>query len=146
MPCETIVGIGGAAYALHIDDLDREMHENEPFRDVLTRYSHALLIHSMRLTACVGLHSLEQRCARWILTTLDRVDEDRFSITHDFLAKLLGASGPATGVVLEQFRHRGMLRVERGEVRLANRLALKHASCECYGIIRRNYEQVGTRT
>ncbi len=52
MPCETIVAIGGDAHELGIDDLDREMRKNEPFRDVLTQYSHALLIHSMRLTAC----------------------------------------------------------------------------------------------
>src|SRR5918996_3190603 len=56
MPCETIVAIGGDAHALHIDDLDREMKENEPFRDVLTQYSHALRVHSMRLTGCTGLH------------------------------------------------------------------------------------------
>src|SRR5436190_24222053 len=50
MPCETIVAIGGDAHALNIDDLDREMKENEHFRDLLTQYSHALLIHSMRMT------------------------------------------------------------------------------------------------
>lgn len=92
MPCETIVAIGGDAQALDIDDLDLEMRENEPFRDVLTQYSHALLIHSMRMTGCTGLHALEQRCARWILRILDRVAADRFSITHEFLAMLLGAS------------------------------------------------------
>src|SRR5688500_17290150 len=59
MPCETIVAIGGGAHALDIDDLDLEMQENEHFRDVLTQYSHALLIHSMRLTGCTGLHSVE---------------------------------------------------------------------------------------
>src|SRR5688500_105335 len=59
MPCETIVAIGGDAHALDIDDLDLEMQENEHFRDVLTQYSHALLIHSMRLTGCTGLHSVE---------------------------------------------------------------------------------------
>jgi hypothetical protein len=72
MPCETVVAIGGDALALDIGDLDREMQENEHFRDLLTQYSHALLIHSMRMTGCTGLHTLEQRCARWILETLDR--------------------------------------------------------------------------
>jgi hypothetical protein len=71
MPCETVVAIGGEAYALDIDALDEEMRENAHFRDVLTQYSHALLIHSMRMTGCTGLHTLEQRCARWILETLD---------------------------------------------------------------------------
>jgi CRP-like cAMP-binding protein len=143
MPCETIVAIGGEAHALGIDDLDREMQENEPFRDVLTQYSHALLIHSMRLTGCTGLHSLEQRCARWILTTLDRIDEDRFSITHDFLAMLLGASRPSISLVIEQFESRGILHVQRGRLLLGNRELLERASCDCYEVIRANYQQVG---
>lgn len=143
MPCETIVAIGGEAHALDIDDLDREMRENEPFRDVLTQYSHALLIHSMRMTGCTGLHSLEQRCARWILTTLDRVSADRFSITHEFLAMLLGASRPSVSIVIEDFQRRGMLKVERGRVLMGERDHLLSVVCDCYEIIRHNYEQVG---
>ena len=81
MPCETIVAIGGKSLVLKIDDLDREMQENEHFRDLLTKYSHALLIHSMRMTGCTGLHSLPQRTARWMLTTLDRVAETEFAVT-----------------------------------------------------------------
>ncbi len=143
MPCETVVAIGGNAHALLIDDLDREMQENEPFRDVLTQYSHALLIHSMRLTACTGLHSLEQRCARWILTTLDRVPEQRFSVTHEFLAMLLGARRPSITTVILDLQRRGMLRVERGRVLVADRAKLLTVACDCHDVIRENYEQVG---
>lgn len=143
MPCETVVAIGGDAYALDIDDLDQEMKENEQFRDVLTQYSHALLIHSMRMTGCTGLHTLEQRCARWILETLDRVSTDQFSITHEFLAMLLGASRPSVSVVIEEFVRRGTLRVERGRVLIGDRETLLKASCDCYAVIKRNYAQVG---
>ena len=143
MPCETIVAIRGTAHALDIDDLDREMQENEHFRDVLTQYSHALLIHSMRLTACTGLHSLEQRCARWLLTTLDRVPQNRFSITHEFLAMLLGVSRPAVSVVIENFARHERLRVERGRLLIADRERLLSVTCDCYAVIKHNYEQVG---
>jgi CRP-like cAMP-binding protein len=143
MPCETIVAIGGEAHTLAIDDLDREMQENEPFRDLLTQYSHALLIHSMRLTGCTGLHSLEQRCARWMLTTLDRVPNDRFAITHEFLAMLLGASRPSVSVVIEHLTKRGALKLQRGRIVVDDRDELLIASCDCYEVIKRNYEQVG---
>ena len=143
MPCETIVAIGGDAHALDIHDLDREMQENEHFRDVLTQYSHALLIHSMRMTGCTGLHTLDQRCARWILTTLDRVSADRFSMTHEFLSMLLGASRPSVSVVIEDFSRRGALKVERGRILIGNRDGLLKASCDCYQVIKHNYEQVG---
>ena len=143
MPCETVVAIGGDAHVLGIDDLDREMQENENFRDLLTQYSHALLIHSMRLTGCTGLHTLEQRCARWILMTLDRVSADRFSITHEFLAMLLGASRPGVSTVVEQFERQGILKVERGRLLIGNRDQLLRVACDCYAVIRKNYEQVG---
>jgi CRP-like cAMP-binding protein len=143
MPCETIVAIGGEALALSIEDLDTEMRQNEHFRDMLTQYSHALLIHSLRMTGCTGLHPLPQRCARWILTTLDRVPENRFSITHEFLAMLLGSSRPSVSNVIEDFRKRGMLTIERGRVLLGDRERLQRATCECYQVIKENYQQVG---
>lgn len=143
MPCETIVVIGGTAHALNVDDLDVEMQENHHFRDVLTQYSHALLIHSMRMTGCTGLHSLEQRCARWMLTTLDRVPQNAFSITHEFLAMLLGASRPSVSTVIEKFQKRGILTIERGQVTIGNRERLLELSCDCYQVIKGNYDQVG---
>jgi hypothetical protein len=143
MPCETIVAIGGDAHALDIDDLDHEMRENENFRDLLTQYSHALLVHCMRLTGCTGLHTLEQRCARWILTTLDRVSADRFSMTHEFLAMLLGSSRPGVSIVVEHFERLGILNVERGRLLIGDRDQLLSVSCDCYDVIKRNYEQVG---
>jgi CRP-like cAMP-binding protein len=119
------------------------MQENHQFRDVLTRYSHALLIHSMRMTGCTGLHTLPQRCARWILTTLDRVSADRFSMTHEFLAMLLGASRPAVSSAIEDFERRGMLRTERGRLLVGDRDRLLDVSCDCYAVIKSNYAQVG---
>lgn len=143
MPCETVVAIGGEAQTLRIDDLSREMEENEHFADVLTKYSHALLVHSLRMTGCTGLHTLEQRCARWMLTTLDRVSTDRFSVTHEFLATLLGCSRPSASLVIEDFQHRGILKVERGRIIVIDRDALVNVSCECYEIIKDTYAQVG---
>jgi CRP-like cAMP-binding protein len=119
------------------------MKANAHFRDVLTQYSHALLIHCMRMTGCTGLHTLEQRCARWILETLDRVSTDRFSITHECLAMLLGASRPSVSVAIEEFVRRGMLRVERTRIFIGNRDGLLRISCDCYDVIKHNCEQVG---
>jgi CRP-like cAMP-binding protein len=143
MPCETIVAIGGKALVLKIDDLDQEMQENEHFRDLLTQYSHALLIHSMRMTGCTGLHSLPQRTARWMLTTLDRVAETEFAVTHEFLAMLLGSSRPSISVVIQDFETRGLLRNERGRVLVGDRDRLLSAACDCYEVIKENYSHVG---
>ena len=143
MPCETIVVIEGTALRLAIADLDRELKENGHFRDVLTEYSHALLIASMRTAACNGLHRLQERCARWILTTLDRVDKNRFAVTKDFLAQLLGTNRPTVSVMVSTLEKAGILNVEGRWVSLKDRNRLEEASCECYEIIRKHYEQVG---
>ena len=143
MPCETIVVIEGTALKLPIADLDRELKENGHFRDVLTEYSHALLIASMRTSACNGLHGLQERCARWILMTIDRVDAGRFAVTKEFLAQLLGTNRPTVSVLVSVLEKAGILNVEGRWVTLADRDRLKEAACECYDIIRKNYEAVG---
>ena len=140
MPCETIVAIEGTALRLPIADLDRELKANGHFRDILTEYSHALLIASMRTAACNGLHGLQERCARWILTTLDRVDADRFAVTKDFLAQLLGTNRQTVSVIVSTFEKAGILNVEGRDVTLADRDRLKEAACECYDIIRKTYD------
>ena len=144
MPCETIVVIEGTALKLATVDLEEEVKDNEHFRKVLTAYSHALLIASMRTSACNGLHRLQERCARWILMTLDRVDEDRFAVTKEFLAQLLGTSRPMVSVMVSVLEKAGMLSVKGRWVTLADRDRLEEAACECYKVIRKTYEQVGT--
>jgi CRP-like cAMP-binding protein len=139
MPCETIAVHEGTALRLAVEDLDRELKDNRPFRDVLTEYSHALLIASMRTSACNGLHRLQERCARWILTTLDRVDGDQFFVTKEFLAQLLGSSRPMVSVTVATFEKAGILNVESRRVTVASRKRLKDASCECYDVIRKYY-------
>jgi len=143
MPCETIVVIEGSALRLPIANLDRELKENGHFRDVLTEYSHALLIASMRTSACHGLHGLQERCARWMLMTLDRVDSDRFAVTKEFLAQLLGTNRPTVSVLVSVLEKAGILNVEGRSVTIADRNRLKEAACECYDVIRKTYEAVG---
>jgi CRP-like cAMP-binding protein len=141
-PCETIVAVAGEANVLDIADFQRELQRNDQFSRHLARYSQALLLHSMHMTACTGLHSLEQRCARWFLTALDRVSEDRLAITHEFLATLLGAARPSVSAIIEDFQKRGILKLERGRVLIADREGLRSASCECYDAIRHSYDHV----
>lgn len=144
MPCETIAVIEGTALRLPIADLERELKDNDHFRQVLTEYSHALLIASMRTAACNGLHQLQERCARWMLMTLDRVDSHRFAVTKEFLAQLLGTNRPTASLLVSTLEKAGILHVEGRQVTLADRDRLKDAACECYDVIRKTYDKVGT--
>jgi CRP-like cAMP-binding protein len=95
----------------------------------------------MRTPACNGL---QERCARWMLMTLDRVDGDRFAVTKEFLAQLLGTNRPTVSLLVSTFEKAGILRVEGRVVTLADRDRLKGAACECYDVIGKTYQKVGS--
>jgi CRP-like cAMP-binding protein len=143
MPCETVVAIEGHAHKLSIADLDAELEQNAHFQDTLTKYSHALLVASMRTTGCTGLHDVPQRCARWMLHTLDRVARDRFAVTHEFLSMLMGTTRPTISLVMQTFEKAGIVDAARGAITVLDRARLEEVSCECYGIIKAHYEEVG---
>lgn len=144
MPCQTMVAIDGAALKIDVEYLEQEVNRDRRFRDLLSHYSHALLIHSMRSTACNGLHSIAQRCARWILTPLDRVDPaDRFSITQEFLADLLGASRPTVSDIVNDFARGGSIQLDRGIITIADRRGLERTTCECYEVIKAQFALLG---
>jgi CRP-like cAMP-binding protein len=144
MPCQTMVAIDGDALKIDVGYLEHEVNRDRKFRDLLSHYSHALLIHSMRSTACNGLHSVAQRCARWILTTLDRVEPaHRFSITQEFLADLLGASRPTVTDIVNDFAEEGSIHLDRGTITIADRRLLERTACECYEVIKAQFAVLG---
>jgi CRP-like cAMP-binding protein len=143
MPCQTMVAIEGEALRIEVELLGREIGQSGHLRDLLSHYSNALLIHTMRSTACNGVHTLDQRCARWILTTLDRVEpSERFSITHDFLAYLLGASRQTVTTLMNEFAQQGYIESDRGSITVPERARLERAACECYSVIKEHFSKV----
>jgi CRP-like cAMP-binding protein len=116
--------------------VEQEIRENGRFHDVLSHYSHTLLIQTLRSAACNGLHTMEQRCSRWMLMTLDRIDIHRFVITHDFLASLLGVQRSGISQLVERLASHGVIESGRGEIRVSDRDKLEKLSCECYAMMK----------
>jgi CRP-like cAMP-binding protein len=139
MPCQTMVAIPGFAYKVPTQVVEHEIRENGDFHDILSHYSHSLLIQTLRSTACNGLHTMEQRCSRWMLMTLDRTDISQFVITHDFLASLLGVQRPGISLLVERLASQGVVEIGRGEIRVADRNKLERLSCECYAIMKEQF-------
>ena len=140
MPCQTMVAIGGRAQRLDIQRVEAETQRSGSFHRALTRYSHALLIQALRTGSCNALHSLEQRCARWMLTTLDRTGDEKFSVTHEFLASLVGCGRPVLTRILSDLEQSGGIELHRGSIHVVHRQKLELFSCECYQIIRQNHQ------
>src|SRR6202000_1652775 len=100
MPCQTMVAVPGSAHRIATKYVEEEIRQNGIFHDLVSQYSHALLISSLRTGACNTLHSLAQRSARWLLVAFDRISGNEFVITHDFMAALLGCSRTSLTTIL----------------------------------------------
>lgn len=145
MPCQTTVALGGGGFRIAARYVEEEIRHNGKFHNVLTEYAHSLLISSFRTGACNALHTLTQRCARWMLTTLDRTTGTEFCITHQFLASLLGCNRAVLTTVLGDMEKAGGILTQRGRIEIADRGRLETLSCECYEVIRDNFLQLAER-
>jgi len=97
-PGETFVQVpvpDGESQVMSVAAFRQEIDRHGPFQDLMNRYAQALTAMIMQSTACNGLHSVEERCARWLLMTHDRVGRDDFQLTQEFLAIMLGVRRPA---------------------------------------------------
>jgi CRP-like cAMP-binding protein len=145
MPCQTMVAVGGTGHRIAARHVEEEIRNNGIFHNLLTEYAHALLISSLRTGACNTLHSVTQRSARWMLTTLDRTTGEEFAITHEFLASLLGCNRTVLTTILGELEAAGGIHTKRGRIELADRSRLEKCSCECYWTLRENFTELRIR-
>jgi CRP-like cAMP-binding protein len=95
--------------------------------------------------ACNRLHDIEQRLARWLLTAEDRVDSESLPITHDFLATMLGTNRSSVSLAAGNLQRKKLIRYTPGAVTIINRKKLEDAACECYEIMHRHAERLGSK-
>jgi CRP-like cAMP-binding protein len=140
---ETFVQVeGGEGYAMPARTFIVEMERHQAFYNRVTRYSQALAGQLMQTTVCNSLHSVEQRCCRWLLMTRDRVGNDDLKLTHEFLSYMLGVRRPTVTLVLQELREAGLVDHSRGFVRIVNRPGLEEKSCECYATVKANFQRL----
>ena len=96
------------------------------------RFAQAFVGFVMQSTACNAVHSVEQRLARWLLMARDRMDDDNFPLTQEFVAMMLGATRPTVTVVAVTLQRAGLIKYHRGHVTILDGRKLEAASCECY--------------
>lgn len=107
---------------------------------LLAAFSQALLTQVMRTVACNAAHAAEQRLARWLLLCVDRIPGRNLTITHDFLAQMLGMARPRVTVLLRGLQQAGLIVAGRGGIAIIDRDGLAARSCECYGAVLRAYQ------
>ncbi len=88
------------------------------------------------------MHPVEERCARWLLMTHDRVSADHFVLTQEFLGQMLGVRRPSVSVAASMLQKAGLIRYARGLVVVTDRAGLEAAACGCYGVIKSEYDRL----
>lgn len=133
---QVIAQVEGDAWRLPVDDFRRALDERPAVRALALRYAHYYTDQVSQLVACNRLHGVEQRCARWLLLTHDRLGEDQFALTHEFIAQMLGVRRAGVTVTMGALQERGALRLARGRLTILDRDLLEDAACECYRVTR----------
>jgi|SRR5579871_2907654 len=142
-PGETLIQVPDtSAEIMNVDDFRREVAAPGPFRELVGRYTQIVIAQMMQSTACNALHQVPQRAARWLLMTHDRMHEQDFHLSHEFLAIMLGVQRPTVSVVAAALQQAGLIRYTHGRVTVRNRKGLEAASCECYQIIRARFDKL----
>lgn len=133
---ETTVQAEGEALRLPVDDFRFLLNEDEALRDVVLRSVHVQLLQASRAAACNRLHEVEERLARWLLQTHDWVGEDRFNLTQEFLAQMLGVRRATVTIAAGTLQRAGLISYSRGEVTILDRGGLEEVACEDYEVVR----------
>ena len=138
----TLIPVAGTALKLRVEALRARLEQQPVLRTLLTRYLDALTRHIAQAGACHHLHSMEERCARWLLMLQDRVGRETFVLTQQFLSELLGVRLATVNLVLRHFKRDGLIAYVRGRIELLDRAGLEAVSCPCYTIMMAAYQRV----
>jgi CRP-like cAMP-binding protein len=140
-PLRALVQGPGRALCLSATVFRREFCADPALRSTIDRYVYVLFVQNARAAACLRFHRIEQRLARWLLMCHDRAGADRFRVTHEFLAYMLGVRRVGVTVAAGAFQRRKLIAYDRGEMTIVDRAGLEQATCRCYASDRAAYAE-----
>jgi CRP-like cAMP-binding protein len=132
-----------SAEAMSVEVFRRELDRRGPFFECIQRYLQGLLLLMMQSTACMAFHAVQARCCRWLLMTHDRVRQDEFHLSHEFLAMMLGSTRPTVTTVAVALQKAGLIKYTHGRITVVDRPGLETASCECYATVKAHFDRLG---
>jgi CRP-like cAMP-binding protein len=137
----------GSALRMKAPNFQKECSRSDEFPKILRRFTHSLLVQIAQSAVCNRFHPVDERFARWLLMTADRMNSNTFLITQDFLSNMLGVRREAVNRSAGKLQQHGLISYHRGDLTIHNRKKLEKASCSCYSIIsKENNSYVRQRT
>jgi CRP-like cAMP-binding protein len=141
-PTAVYVQVPGEGLRMKATVFAKELAQSASMRKVMLHYAHAFFNQVAQSAACNQLHSLRQRCCRWLLMTHDRMGSDEFLLTQEFLAMMLGVQRSGVSAAASGLQRAGLIRYVRGNVSILDRAGLERQTCECYGIAKMEFDRL----
>ena len=132
----------GTALRMTAARFRKEFQASVPLQRELYRYTHTLMAQISQTAACNRFHVVEERLARWLLMTHDRVKSDQFHMTHEFLGHMLGVRRVGVTKAAQALQQRELIRYSRGDITILDRRGLEAAACGCYRIVKNMHDGV----
>jgi CRP-like cAMP-binding protein len=141
-PFHLMAQLSGQSIRLPAERLEGALGPQSRLSLLLRTYSQAFFVQTAQNAACNGIHPISSRAARWLLATHDRAESDAFFLTQEFLAFMLGVARQSVGIAVAELANSGLISYARGNMRVLDRSRLEDASCECYGIVRAEFDRL----
>ena len=141
-PQRALVRGSGPALRMAAASFHHELGASAALQRALNRYLYALMAQFAQTAACTRFHLLDARLARWLLMTHDRAHSDRFHLTHDFLADMLGVRRVGVTKAAGALQRMNLISYRRGEITILDRGGLEAVSCGCYRAMKQTYDRI----
>ena len=141
-PSRAVVQSGGRGYRLEAQALKKEFNRAGPVLHLLLRYTQALITQMAQTAVCNRLHSLDQQLCRWMLLSLDRLQGNELVMTQELISNMLGVRREGVTEAALKLQSSGIIRYSRGRITVLDRPALEQRTCECYAVVKTEYDRL----
>src|SRR5665213_4356938 len=141
-PSRAVVQSAGTGFRMKAQKIKQEFGRSIPILRLLLRYTQALLTQMAQTAVCNRHHTLEQQLCRWLLLSLDRVAGDEIAMTQEIIANMLGVRREGVTEAARKLQKTGLIDYSRGHIKVLNREGLEKITCECYAVVKREYDRL----
>jgi len=141
-PSRAVVQSAGKGYRLSAERMKAEFNLAGPVLHLLLRYTQALLTQMAQTAVCNRHHSLDQQLCRWLLLSLDRLHDNKLAMTQELIANMLGVRREGVTSAALKLQHAGLITYRRGHITVLDRPGLEKRSCECYAVVKKEYDRL----
>jgi CRP-like cAMP-binding protein len=141
-PSRAVVQSAGHGYRLRASVLKREFDSNAELQHLLLRFTQALITQMTQTAVCNRHHSIDQQLCRWLLLSLDRLKGDHLVMTQELIANMLGVRREGVTEAASRLQAEGLIEYRRGHIEVVDRKRLEARVCECYGVVKREYDRL----